>query len=159
MTGTGGDGCCEICATAIPDGEGGAIPKMANPTIRAAATGSRSPRGIARNLLTATSPFRRTGVRADVLRCGQRRRRRLRRSWRGQQLTPIGPVPHLLGGRGRDELVVRAYLPTAPQGAVDRGKPGRHATLCHCQVVLRGVQILLRREHSCEISGSEIVLQ
>src|SRR6516162_9795398 len=114
---------------------------------------------IKKSNFTTTSPLRQSGVGTDI---GGRRESGsggLRRSRRWEQLTPIGPAPHLLGCRRGNEFILCSDLPAAPQGLVERGQPRRHIAFRHRQIVLRRVEVLLGSQHGRKIPGTQIVLQ
>ena len=77
---------------------------------------------------------------------------------RRQQLSPIGPLPHLLARRGRHEIVALADLPAAAERAEHRGQTRPNIALGHRQVVLRRVEVLLGGQHGREVAGPQVVL-
>ena len=92
------------------------------------------------------------------LRPRQARSRRLRRSARRQQFPPIGAAAHLVAGGIVHEFISFPNLPAAAKRPVQRNEAGGQATLGHGEIVLRGVQILLRRQHGGEVARAQQVL-
>jgi hypothetical protein len=104
------------------------------------------------------SPLRRPNRRSDI--CGRRNTGsgRLRRAGRWQQISPVGPRPHLVGCRGRHEITVFSYLPSAAERAIDRDRTERSIGGGLSQAGLRLKQVLLGCQHGRKVGSALLVL-